>query len=267
MLYNKISVQATVEKQGSDQVTERGFVLNTTTRKTGSGTGTFTADFTQNITENTVYTVKAFATNSAGTAYSPEVTVTTPLYNQLDVTFTDTEGAPVTGVNVYLKRLSGQTIPVTGEASASSLYVAANHLASDGLSKDDIVRSVASRMVSLLKPFAGAMQDHLVTLKTTTFTPATRSNPSIQKTAGTDYDYQRYSSASGSVTVENIVPGTYAVKLEGYGIVKDFHTILTVPEGFSPKCRTRTPAFFIIKNHVPVPTERGNTAIRFTGIG
>ncbi len=88
-------------------------------------------------------------------------------------------------------------------------------------------------MVSLLKPFAGAMQDHLVTLKTTTFTPATRSNPSIQKTAGTDYDYQRYSSASGSVIVENIVPGTYAVKLEGYGIVKDFHTILTVPEGVS----------------------------------
>ena len=233
LLYNKISVQATVEKQGSDQVTERGFVLNTTTRKTGSGTGTFTADFTQNITEKTVYTVKAFATNSAGTVYSPEVTVTTPLYNQLDVTFTDTDGAPVTGVNVYLKRLSGQTIPVTGEASASSSYVSSNYLVSDGLSKNDIVRSVASRMVSLLKPFAGAMQDHLLTLKTTTFTPATRSTPSIQKTAGTDYDYQRYSSASGSVTVENIVPGTYAVKLEGYGIVKDFHTILTVPEGVS----------------------------------
>ena len=234
LLYNKISVQATVEKQGSDQVTERGFILNTTTRKTGSGAGTFTADFTQNITENTPYTVKAFATNAAGTAYSPEITVTTPLYNQLNVTFTDTGGTPVTGVNVYLKRISGQSIPVTGEASVATPDVAALSSVTKGISKEDVVGSVASRMVSLLKPFAEAIQDNIGVLKTgTPFKPATRSTPNIQKTDATDYDYKRYTSANGSISVENIVSGTYAVKLEGYGIVKDFYTILTVPEGVS----------------------------------
>jgi Leucine-rich repeat (LRR) protein len=234
LLYNKISVQATVEKQGSDPVTERGFILNTTTRKTGSGTGTFTADFTQNITENTAYTVKAFATNAAGTAYSPEITVTTPLYNQLNVTFTDTGGAPVTGVNVYLKRISGQTIPVTGEASLAAPDGAALSSINQGLSKEDLVSAVASRMLSLLKPFAEAIQDNIGALKTgTSRTPATRSTPVINKTDATDYDYKRYTSANGGVSVENIVPGTYAVKLEGYGIVKDFYKILSVPEGVS----------------------------------
>ncbi len=234
LLYNKISVQATVEKQGSDPVTERGFILNTTTRKTGSGTGTFTADFTQNITENTAYTVKAFATNTAGTAYSPEITVTTPLYNQLNVTFTDTEGAPVTGAYVYLQRIASQSISVTGETSASSPHAAANQLLTGGLSKENVLRSVASRMVLLLKPFARAMQDNLLTLKTgSSLKPATRSTSYIQNTDGTDYDYKRYSSANGSISVENIVPGTYAVKVEGYGIVKDFHTLLTVPQGVS----------------------------------
>ncbi|MFA5443485.1 MAG: BACON domain-containing carbohydrate-binding protein [Bacteroidales bacterium] len=234
LLYNKISVQATVEKQGSDQVTERGFILNTTTRKTGSGPGTFTADFTQNITENTAYTVKAFATNAAGTAYSPEITVTTPLYNQLNVTFTDTGGAPVTGANVYLKRISDQTIPVTGEASVSATYISDNNMVTDGLSKENVIGSVASRMLLLLKPFAEAIQENSGIIKAgTSYSPATRSTPYIQKTNGTDYDYKKYTSANGSISIENIVPGTYAVKVEGYGIVKDFHTLLTVPQGVS----------------------------------
>jgi len=234
LLYNKISVQATVIKQGSDQVTERGFILNTTTRKTGSGTGTFSADFTQNIVENTVYRVKAFATNSAGTVYSPEITVTTPLYNQLNVTFTDTGGAPVTGVNVYLKRIGGLTIPVSGEASVASPSASSLPRVTDGISNEDVVKSVASRMVLLLKPFAEAMQENMGMLTTgISSAPATRSTPYIQKTNGTDYDYMRYSSASGNISVENIVPGTYAVKLEGYGIVKDFYTTLNVPAGVS----------------------------------
>ncbi len=261
LLYNKISVQATVEKQGSDQVTERGFILNTTTRKTGSGTGTFTADFTHNITENTTYTVKAFATNSAGTSYSPEVTVTTPVYSQLDVTFTDTGGAPVTGAYVYLKRISDQVAQTPAYTTRASMSPASLPRVSEGLAKDDILRSVAPRMALLLKPYAGAMQKNLMTLKAgTSFIPATRSVPYVQNTNETDFDYQRYSNASGNVSFENIVPGTYAVRLVGYGIVKDFYTILTVPEGISVQNVEHVPLLSSVSKTMSL--FRPNTGIR-----
>ncbi|MFA5740818.1 MAG: BACON domain-containing carbohydrate-binding protein [Bacteroidales bacterium] len=240
LLYNKISVQATVEKQGSDPVTERGFVLNTTTRKTGSGTGTFTADFTQNITENTVYTVKAFATNSAGTVYSPEVTVTTPVYSQLNVSFTDSEGEEIVYADVYLKRISDQTVNPWSSApdavpARTALTPSVNNLS------QDVLRSAALLMASYLEPYREEIRDNLLMLKAKAhFFPSTRST-SIVRTAESDYDIKTYTDTDGKITIRDIVPGTYGVRMVKGSLVKDFYTILTVPEGVTDKTVENVP--------------------------
>ncbi len=240
LLYNKISVQATVEKQGSEQVTERGFILNTTTRKTGSGTGTFTADFTQNITENTVYTVKAFATNSAGTAYSPEVTVTTPVYSQLNVSFTDSEGKEIVYADVYLKRISDQTVNPWSSApdavpARTALTPSVNNLS------QDVLRSAALLMASYLEPYKEEIRDNLLMLKAKShFIPSTRST-SIVRTGESDYDIKTYTDTDGKITIRDIVPGTYGVRMVKGSLVKDFYTILTVPEGVTDKTVENVP--------------------------
>ncbi len=74
-----------VTAQGTSAVTARGVVWSTTpgptvalTTKTtdGSGTGVFTSSVT-GLTANTVYYLRAYATNSSGTAYGNEVSFTT----------------------------------------------------------------------------------------------------------------------------------------------------------------------------------------------
>jgi hypothetical protein len=66
---------------GGDAVTDRGVCWNTAGNPTvadshnheGSGTGAFTSTMT-GLTKGTVYYVRAFATNSVGTAYGPQMT-------------------------------------------------------------------------------------------------------------------------------------------------------------------------------------------------
>ena len=73
-----------VTSDGGGTVTERGVCWRTTPNPTiaddttvdGSGTGTFTSDLLP-LTENTTYYVRAYATNSAGTAYGNEEVFTT----------------------------------------------------------------------------------------------------------------------------------------------------------------------------------------------
>ena len=73
-----------ITKDGGAAVTARGVCWGTTTNPTvtGShttddkGTGSFTSEIT-GLTPNTLYHVRAYATNSAGTAYGNEVTFTT----------------------------------------------------------------------------------------------------------------------------------------------------------------------------------------------
>lgn len=74
----------TITSDGGATVTERGVCWNITGSPTkansktnnGSGIGSFTSDLT-NLTENTTYYVRAYATNSAGTAYGAEISFTT----------------------------------------------------------------------------------------------------------------------------------------------------------------------------------------------
>ena len=73
-----------VTNDGGGNVTERGICWSTTHNPTvsnshvasGTGTGSFTANMT-GLTPNTTYYVRAYAINSAGTAYGAEVSFTT----------------------------------------------------------------------------------------------------------------------------------------------------------------------------------------------
>ena len=75
----------TISSDGGATITERGVVWSTSQNPTvslstktidGSGTGTFTSNII-GLTANTQYYVRAYATNSAGTAYGNEVIFTT----------------------------------------------------------------------------------------------------------------------------------------------------------------------------------------------
>jgi uncharacterized protein (TIGR02145 family) len=74
----------TVTNNGGTPVTQRGVVWSTNPNPTtannttndGSGAGSFNSNLS-GLTENTIYYVRAYATNSAGTAYGNEVSFTT----------------------------------------------------------------------------------------------------------------------------------------------------------------------------------------------
>ena len=99
-----------VTSDGGASVTERGICWSTSHNPTtnsshassGSGTGSYTANLT-GLTNNTTYYVRAYATNSAGTAYGTEVSFTTaqiPTYT-ISVSANPTNGGTVTGGGTY----------------------------------------------------------------------------------------------------------------------------------------------------------------------
>jgi Leucine-rich repeat (LRR) protein len=260
LLYNKISVSSTVIKQGSHEITDRGFILNSTTRKAGTGTGDFSASFTSNILENTAYTLKAYATSAAGTAYSNQVTVTTPVYNQLNATFFNTAGEAVSYASVYLKRVSDQTTnaPAPTAVSAKS----ADLPAITGANRDEVLRSAAAWLASFVKPYRENIRNDLELLKTVTYSvPATRST-AISRTDQPDYDYSLTTQAAGNIEIRDIVPGTYAVRVSGYGIVKDFYTLITIPSGVSEKTIENIPVLSGGSNIGTLSLFMPNTATR-----
>lgn len=74
-----------ITSDGGANITARGVVWSTSSNPTislatkttdGAGVGSFTSNLT-NLTPNTIYYVRAYATNSVGTAYANEITFTT----------------------------------------------------------------------------------------------------------------------------------------------------------------------------------------------
>ena len=82
--YNQIVCGGNVTSDGNGTVTERGVCWSTIPSPTvsgnhisnGTGTGTFNVTIS-GLNQNTTYYYRAYATNSAGTAYGSEMTVTT----------------------------------------------------------------------------------------------------------------------------------------------------------------------------------------------
>ena len=112
-----------VTSDGGATVTERGICWGTSHNPTtsgshvtsGSGLGSYTCLMT-NLTPNTTYYVRAYATNSQGTAYGNEVNFTTvqlPTYT-INVSSSPTVGGSVSGGGTYQQ---GQSCTVTATAN------------------------------------------------------------------------------------------------------------------------------------------------------
>ena len=118
-----------VTSAGGANVTERGICWSTSHNPTtshthansGTGTGTFTINMT-NLTANTTYYVRAYATNSAGTAYGAEVSFTTSPSSTytISVSASPTNGGTVSGGGTYQQ---GQSCTVTATANTGYTFL------------------------------------------------------------------------------------------------------------------------------------------------
>jgi len=114
--YTTVQLTGTVSDDGGTGVTERGFCLSTTTLPTisnikienGSGLGVYTTVVTQ-LKEETIYYIRAYATNSKGTSYSNEVSFKTLAY----LTPTVITGSP-SSIGVDIATLNGEVTNAGG---------------------------------------------------------------------------------------------------------------------------------------------------------
>lgn len=118
-----------VTNSGGATVTERGICWGTSHNPTtsgshagsGTGTGTYTVNMT-GLAANTTYYVRAYAINSAGTAYGSEETFTTqqvPSYT-ISVSASPSNGGTVGGGGTYQQ---GQSCTVTATANTGYTFL------------------------------------------------------------------------------------------------------------------------------------------------
>lgn len=111
----------TISSDGGGAITARGVVWSTSQNPTvalstkttdGSGTGTFTSNIT-GLSPNTQYYVRAYATNSAGTAYGNEVNFTTNGCNNNGNIITDIDGNTYNTVIIGTQRWMKENLKTT----------------------------------------------------------------------------------------------------------------------------------------------------------
>jgi hypothetical protein len=119
-----------VTSDGGGTVTERGICWSTSHNPTtsgnhannGTGTGSYTINMT-GLTANTTYYVRAYATNSVGTAYGSEVSFitsqATPIYT-ITVSANPSMAGSVSGGGSYQQ---GQSCTVTATATSGYTFV------------------------------------------------------------------------------------------------------------------------------------------------
>ena len=118
-----------VTANGGANVTDRGICWSTSHNPTtngthasgGAGNGTFSVNMT-GLTANTTYYVRAYATNSAGTAYGSEVSFTTsqiPIYT-INVSASPSNAGTVSGGGSFQQ---GQSCTVTATAATGYTFL------------------------------------------------------------------------------------------------------------------------------------------------
>ena len=139
-----------VVSDGGADVTVRGVCWSTSTNPTtsnsfttnGTGTGTFTSDLT-GLSPNTLYYVRAYATNSAGTVYGNEITfntISSPTVTTDDAT-NITQTNATSGGNVTSD--GGAAVTARGVCwSSSSNPTLSNSYTSDGSGMGTFVSSI-----------------------------------------------------------------------------------------------------------------------------
>ena len=255
LTYNKISVKATVENDGGENVTVRGFIFGATNRKVGAGTGDFSASF-NDLDPNTAYTVKAYATNAAGTAYSAERVITTPAYSELNLTLIGDDEQAIAYKYVYLTRIGDNTAQTSRVKSASSVPVTrSGHLTAS--SANEALRKAAGLMAGYLKPFAAEIVANRKNMKQTLSSASVR--PRLSTKGDEAVDYTVLTNASGTATVTDIRPGLYAIRMQSSGYVP-FYAQINVPQGETSMELPGIPALDVTQLFISVFKE--NTATR-----
>ena len=117
----------TISSDGGTTVTSRGLVWGTTSGATtfsvssGTGTGTYTIGLT-GLSIATNYFVRAFATNSVGTVYGPEVSFATPNTATVASTITSTITSSTAILGGMLSSTGGATTTIGIMYSTSSTF-------------------------------------------------------------------------------------------------------------------------------------------------
>ena len=139
---NSALVGGNVTADGNATVTERGVVYSTSSNPTiannklasGNGTGSFTCTLTD-LQDNTTYYVRAYATNSVGTAYGEEISFKTNVKKSLATLTTTaatqiTENSALVGGNVTADGNATVTERGVVYSTSSNPTIANNKLAS-----------------------------------------------------------------------------------------------------------------------------------------
>ena len=142
-----------ITSDGGASVTVRGVCWNTITAPTisnsktsdGTGTGTFTSNLT-GLIPGTIYYVRAYATNSVGTAYGDEVTFTTtaviPTISTTDIT-SITQTTASSGGNIT--RDGGASVTARGVCwNTATGPTTANSKTTDGTGSGIFISSLVS---------------------------------------------------------------------------------------------------------------------------
>ena len=187
---------------GGGAITAKGVAYGTTTLPTiagshtsdGSGTATFTSNMT-GLLSGTVYYVRAYATNSAGTAYGPEQTFTTTAIVLATVSTTAASAVTNTSASTggSISNAGGGTISAKGVAyGTTTLPTITGSHTSDGTGTATFTSSITSLVTgtqyyarAYATNEAGTAYGNEITFTTVAVTAPTVTTAAIADTAAT----------------------------------------------------------------------------------
>lgn len=260
--YQAMSLAASVTDDGGATVTDRGFIVGTTQRRVGSGTGDFSSSFTS-LNSNTAYTVKAYATNSAGTAYSAEQTITTKTYAALSVALYDTAGLELASIPVFLERIGDlEQAPASAATKAPTAIrpkaIQSGRLAEASTEKE-LLEGLANQLLKTVRPYRQELLRNYAQLESTwSRTAFTKSAPRAAGAVATE-EMQLHTSPYGIVEVDGLETGMYALRVQS-GRALQFYTTFAVNEGDNSYEYTNVPTLDANSNLLQL--FQNNTAVR-----
>lgn len=213
--YSSTALSGEVTATGSLTVSDRGFVVGTSSNPTitsysslvsvGTGLGTFNTTLS-GLNSNTTYYVRAYATNNFGTAYSSEITFTTSINTALD-----SDGDGVSNDNEALGPNSGDG---NGDGIADNLQnyvttlytVKGNYVTiySTGSTAITNTQSLSANESTYYYPYG--LFDFKVTASTATVTLYFHSTSSMSS-----YEYRKYDATNYYARFQNATFGTALV--------------------------------------------------------